>query len=261
MKFRPCIDIHEGKVKQIVGSRLYSGSFNQNFVSNNDACYYAQLYSQYSLGSGHIIMLDNEPETLASAKNAIAAFRNRFLVGGGITNENANYWIESGAESVIVTSFAIRDGKISYPNLDRLVDTIGKEKIVIDLSCQEDNGIFYVASAKWSKTTSIEINYENLKNLSSYCKEFLIHGIDAEGKRKGIKKDLVRLLADLTVLPITYAGGVSSIEDLDLFFRLSKGNLDISIGSALDIFGGSLQLSEVVRWFEIKSVDNHETDR
>lgn len=248
MKFRPCIDLHQGKVKQIVGGTLenHSQTLVENFVSDQDSAYYATLFKNDQLTGGHVIMLGNGNET--EAFKALQAYPNGLQVGGGITTENAAYYLEQGATHVIVTSYVFKDGKINFPNLKELVSEIGKEHLVLDLSCRAKDGTYYVVTDKWQNFSDFEINPTNLILLEGYCAEFLIHAADVEGQCRGVQNDLITKLGQWVSIPTTYAGGARSLEDLDLVYQLGRGKLDLTIGSALDIFGGNLSYREVIRW-------------
>jgi phosphoribosylformimino-5-aminoimidazole carboxamide ribotide isomerase len=247
MKFRPCIDLHQGKVKQIVGGTLSDNSAElvENFVSEHDAGYYAELFRKDGLTGGHVIMLGPGNET--EALKALAAYPNGLQVGGGINTDNAGFYLDHGASHVIVTSFVFRDGVVAYHNLKSLVKAIGIQRLVLDLSCRLKEGKYYVVTDRWQKFTNIEINETNLANLAGYCGEFLIHAADVEGRRQGIEADLVARLGRWTPIPTTYAGGIKDLSDLDLIEELGQGKLDFTVGSALDIFGGKLPYEEVIR--------------
>jgi phosphoribosylformimino-5-aminoimidazole carboxamide ribotide isomerase len=253
MKFRPCIDLHQGKVKQIVGGTLDNDSRTlvENFVSNQDAAYYATLFKNDRLTGGHVIMLGPGNET--EAIKALHAYPGGFHIGGGITASNAAHYLEQGATHVIVTSFVFKDGRIDFGNLIRLVSEIGREKLVLDLSCRRKNDSYVVVTDKWRKFSDLEINPANLAGLAAYCAEFLIHAADVEGQCKGIQADLVAKLGEWVTIPTTYAGGARTLGDLNLVNELGRGKLDLTIGSALDIFGGNLAYREVVKWFFIHS--------
>ena len=260
MKFRPCIDIHKGVVKQIVGSSLKDDNGGtgedtgvqpvENFVSIRSAGEYGVMYRKDALTGGHVIMLGGGCE--AAAMEALRAYPGGLQVGGGVNVDNAMQYIDGGASHVIVTSFVFHDGMIDMERLKALVDLVGKQRIVIDLSCRkkadDPRNSFYVVTNKWTKYTDYEVSPANLKNLSEYCDEFLVHGVDVEGKKCGIDEELVSLLGEHSPLPVCYAGGVRSLEDLELVKRLGKGKVDITVGSALDIFGGDLSYSRVVEW-------------
>ncbi len=248
MKFRPCIDLHQGKVKQIVGGTLNSRSANlvENFVSDKNAAYYANLFKQDRLTGGHVIMLG--PGNEAEALQALQAYPEGLQIGGGINTTNAAYYLENGASHVIVTSYVFRDGKIDLRNLAELVSEIGKDRLVLDLSCRTKNGAYFVVTDKWQKFTDFELNPANLEQLAAYCAEFLVHAADVEGQCQGIQENLVANLGQWVTIPTTYAGGARSLADLDLVNHLGQGKLDLTIGSALDIFGGHLAYREVLQW-------------
>lgn len=255
MRFRPCIDIHNGKVKQIVGgSLLDEGNWaKENFVSKQDGAFYAKLYKGLGLKGGHAILLNPKTsayyeEDVRQACLAFEAFPQGIQIGGGITDENAKFFLDKGAAQVIVTSFVFQDGKIKYENLDKLVAVVGKERLVLDLSCRKKEGAYYIVTDRWQKFTDIMLNVEVLEELSSYCSEFLIHAVDVEGKASGIEEELVKMLGDWGKIPMTYAGGISSYEDIDKIRELGQGKVDFTIGSALDIFGGELELERVCHY-------------
>ena len=250
MKFRPCIDIHNGKVKQIVGSTLSDDSkkVTENFVSEKSAAYFAGMYKDDGLKGGHIIMLDREDETIQQAKRALEKYPYGLQIGGGITAENASFWLFCEASHIIVTSYVFKDGQINFKNLEKLVSAVGKEKLVLDLSCRQKDGTYFVVTDRWQKFTDYEVNLKNINELSNYCSEFLIHAADVEGKCKGIQADLVEKLGDWTPIPTTYAGGISSFSDLETIYYAGKGRLDFTIGSALDIFNGNISYKKVVEW-------------
>jgi phosphoribosylformimino-5-aminoimidazole carboxamide ribotide isomerase len=246
MKFRPCIDLHQGKVKQIVGETLNADNKEvvENFVSDQDAAYFAEMFKKDGLTGGHVIMLGGGNE--AAALQALQAYPGGLQIGGGLTAENAGRYLEQGASHVIVTSYIFRDGKLDLQNLQNINAEVGRDKLVIDLSCKARAGKWFVVTNQWTVFSDFEVNEENVRELEKYCGEFLIHAVDVEGKRTGIQEELVKRLAEWVRIPTTYAGGARSIEDLELFNRLSGGRLDITIGSALDIFGGKLPYEQVV---------------
>jgi len=253
MKFRPCIDIHKGQVKQIVGSTLKDSSEGpvENFVSEKDAAYFAEMYKKDRLTGGHVIMLGpgNEEEAL----KALHAYPQGLQIGGGISPENAYRYLNEGASHVIVTSYVFKDGEINFENLDKLVQEVGADRLVLDLSCRGKDGTYFVVTDRWQNFTVFEVNEANLRDLSRYCAEFLIHGADVEGKRQGIQADLVMRLGMWATrpkvnTPMTYAGGITSLDDLKVIHELGKGKLDFTVGSALDIFGGNLPYKDVVAW-------------
>lgn len=250
MQFRPCIDIHDGKVKQIIGSTLDNKGALENFVSERDAQYYANLYKADNLIGGHVILL-NKPGTpeyeLSKAQGikAISAYPGGLQLGGGINAENAAEFIDAGASHVIVTSYVFQDGKICYNRLDELVRAIGRKHIVLDLSCRKRGDDYYIVTDRWQKFTDEKLNHELLIRLSGYCDEYLIHAVDVEGKVSGIEDEVV-VIAKESPIPITYAGGVSSIEDIKKIKELSLGRVNVTVGSALSLFGGSLDYEEVI---------------
>ena len=264
MQFRPCIDIHNGKVKQIVGSSLKDAGNQavENFVSEQDAADFANMYKGDCVKGGHIILLnaaDSEyfEATKQQALNALHAYPGGLQIGGGITAENAHTYIEEGASHVIVTSYVFKDGKINYDNLKKLVQSVGKNRIVLDLSCRYVNKNdkmkdieegYYVVTDRWQKMTSEKITPEFLDELSTYCDEFLIHAVDVEGKQNGVEVELIKLLGAWGKIPMTYAGGVHTFEDIELIKTLGEGKLDVTIGSALDLFGGNLKYKSILAY-------------
>ena len=254
MKFRPCIDIHNGKVKQIVGGSLKDEG-NQaitNFASEYGADFYAKMYKRDGLTGGHIILLNSkESEYYEATKDqavlALRTYPSGMQIGGGITAKNAKEYIEAGASHVIVTSYVFKDGEIFWDNLKSLVEVVGKEHVVLDLSCRKKEGKYYVVTDRWQTFTSVEVTPHLLDDLSKYCDEFLIHGVDVEGKSSGVELELVKLLADWNGIPITYAGGIGSMEDLEVFQEASGGKLDFTIGSALDLFGGKIPYEKLIK--------------
>jgi phosphoribosylformimino-5-aminoimidazole carboxamide ribotide isomerase len=235
--FRPCIDLHEGKVKQIVGGTLSAAGARTNFVSAQSAAWFAKLYRRDDLRGGHVIMLGagNDAEALA----ALAVFPGGLQIGGGITSENARGWLDAGASHVIVTSWVFREGRVDWARLDELVNAIGKDKLVLDLSCRQRGADYFVVTDRWQKFTELVVNAETLKKFSGFCAEFLIHAVDVEGLCRGIDGELVGKLGQWTPIPMTYAGGANSLADLELVTKLGQGKVELTIGSALDIFGGS----------------------
>jgi len=260
--FRPCIDLHEGKVKQIVGGTLDApGDLRTNFVSEKPAAWFAELYKRDGLFGGHVIMLGAGNET--EARSALKAFPGGLQIGGGINSANARGWLDAGASRVIVTSWVFREGRVDWERLGELVKIIGKEKLVLDLSCRKkaqspnpkvqsqtpandfghgtlDFGLeYFVVTDRWQKFTELAVNEDTLKTLSGFCAEFLVHAVDVEGLCRGIDIELVESLGRWTPIPATYAGGANSISDLETVTKLGQGKVDLTIGSALDIFGGS----------------------
>lgn len=253
MELRPCIDIHNGAVKQIVGSSLKDehDSAIDNFVSSKNADYYANIYREQNLSGGHIIILNHRDseyyeKSLEQARLALKAFPGGMMIGGGITDENAQDFIDMGASHVIVTSFVFKDGKIHYDRIKRLVDAVGKEHLVLDLSCRKKDDNYYIVTDRWQNFTDEIVSCELIDKLSEFCDEFLIHAVDVEGKRNGVEKELVSMLSKSDKC-ITYAGGVSKLEDIVLLNKLGLGKINLTVGSALSLFGGSLELSDIQR--------------
>lgn len=237
--FRPCIDLHEGKVKQIVGGTLSDAGegLRTNFVSEKPASWFAQLYRRDRLTGGHVIMLGSGNE--AAAREALAMYRGGLHLGGGVNLDNARGWLDAGASHVIVTSWVFREGRVDWERLNQLVSAIGKSKLVLDLSCRKRDGKYFVVTDRWQKFTDEIISPELLAKLAGFCDEFLIHAADVEGLCRGIDHELVEKLAEWTPAPTTYAGGARSLQDLEDVTRIGRGRIDLTIGSALDIFGGN----------------------
>lgn len=237
--FRPCIDLHAGKVKQIVGSTFESDSRNlrTHFVSQHSAAWYAQLYKRDQLKGGHIIMLG--PGNDSEARQALAAYPGGMQLGGGVNPDNAQSWLEAGASHVIVTSWVFHNGQVDWERLRQIVRVVGKERLVLDLSCRRRDAEYFVVTDRWQKFTQVALSEESLGELSNWCAEFLIHAVDVEGLALGIDQELVRKLGCWTGIPVTYAGGANSIRDLEQVDYLSQGKIDLTIGSALDLFGGA----------------------
>ena len=261
MEFRPCIDIHNGKVKQIVGGSLTDKEdmAKENFVSEQDGAFFADLYKERGIRGGHIILLNPATseyyeQTKAQAMLALKTYPGGLQVGGGIHPDNAAEYIHAGASHVIVTSYVFREGRIDYERLDRLRDVVGKEKLVLDLSCRKKAEGYVIVTDRWQKETTEVVNKKLLDTLAEYCDEFLIHAVDVEGKAEGIEKDLVKMLGDWGRIPVTYAGGVHNFEDLELLKVLGKDKVNVTIGSALDIFGGTMKFEEVVEFVKKQNV-------
>lgn len=257
MEFRPCIDIHNGKVKQIVGGSLRDRQDNaeENFVSGQDAAFYADFYKKNGIKGGHVILLNPESsgyyaETKAQALSALQAYPGGLQVGGGIREENALEYLESGASHVIVTSYVFRDGKIEYANLERLVRKAGKDRIVLDLSCRRRDGAYYIVTDRWQKDTDVKLSEETLEKLSFYCDEFLVHAVDVEGRADGIEEEVAALLGNWGKMPVTYAGGVHDFSDLEKLKKLGQNRVNVTIGSALDLFGGNMKWEEVIAFMD-----------
>lgn len=252
MKFRPCIDIHNGKVKQIVGGSLgdEGDQAQTNYASEHQAEYYAELYQKDQLTGGHVILLNpsSSPyyeQTREQGLRAVRAYPGGLQIGGGITAENALEYIEAGASHVIVTSYILSGGEILWDHLHRLEGVIGKERLVIDLSCRRRGHDYYIVTDRWQTFTDVRLDQSVLEKLAGHCDEFLIHGVDVEGKSAGFETELVAMLGHYKGVPVTYAGGIGSEADLQHFEQVSGGNLDFTIGSALDLFGGTLSYQKI----------------
>ena len=253
MEFRPCIDIHNGKVKQIVGGSLKDegNQAKENFVAEQDAAYFAEFYKKDKIRGGHIILLNPSDssyykETKRQALLALHTYPGGMQVGGGIHAENAKEFIEAGASHVIVTSYVFKDGKVNYNNLEKILAAVGKEHLVLDLSCRKKDGDYYIVTDRWQKFTEEKITPELLDKLKEYADEFLVHAVDVEGKAGGIEEDIAALLGNWDGISVTYAGGVSSFEDLRKLKELGRNKVDVTIGSALDLFGGEMPFSKVL---------------
>ena len=246
MRFRPCIDIHNGKVKQIVGGSLrdQGDQAEENFAADQGADYFAEMYKKDGLKGGHVILLNPASseyygQTKKQALKALHAYPGGLQIGGGITADNASEYIQAGASHVIVTSYVFKNGEIYWDNLEKLCMTVGKEHVVLDLSCRKKNGRYYIVTDRWQTFTNVELGTEILGRLSGYCDEFLVHGVDVEGKASGIEQELIEILKQADI-PVTYAGGIGSMEDLEQIRRTGNGKVDFTIGSALDLFGGRI---------------------
>ncbi len=175
-----------------------------------------------------------------SAIDALAGWPGGMQIGGGITADNAELWLEKGASHVIVTSYVFHDGKLNENRLQQLISRIGRERVVLDLSCRQKGNEYFVVTDRWQKFTDLNINRRVITELSGYCAEFLIHAVDVEGKCMGVDRDLIKLIGEcFPVIPVTYAGGVSSLNDLAIIKETGLGALDVTVGSSLDIFGGT----------------------
>ena len=252
MRFRPCIDIHNGKVKQIVGGSLAdeNNRAEENFVSEYGAEFYAKLYRERGIPGGHIILLNPAGSEfyqadVEQASKALKEFPVGLQIGGGITSENAAEFLNRGASHVIVTSYVFKDGAVNFDNLKKLISAVGKKRLVLDLSCRKREGEYYIVTDRWQKFTDVKLDFTALDMLSEYCDEFLIHAVDVEGKARGIEKPLAEILGAWQGIPITYAGGIGSYSDLDVLKDSGQGKLDFTVGSALDIFGGSLDFDRI----------------
>ena len=255
MEFRPCIDIHNGKVKQIVGGSLKDAGnlATENFVATQDAAFYAKLYKDAGIKGGHIILLNavDSEYYQATKEQALLALRNYpggLQVGGGITPGNAKEFLDAGASHVIVTSYVFKDGRIHYERLMELVNAVGKEHLVLDISCKKTDKGYVVVTDRWQKMTDELVTKELMDKLSRYCDEFLVHAVDVEGKAEGIETKLAAMLGEWQGKPITYAGGVHSYEDLELLKKLGRERVNVTVGSALDLFGGKLAWEKVLEF-------------
>lgn len=248
MVFRPCIDIHQGKVKQIVGSSLKDDcGAQENYVSDFGSEYYARMFKDDALRGGHVIMLGKSCENREAAIAALNAYPGGLQVGGGITADNAMEYINAGASHVIVTSYVFDSTGFNENNLSLLEKACGREKIVLDLSAVEKNGKYYIAADRWQTITDVEVNEDFLNKLSSHCDEFLVHAVMNEGKKQGVDEKLIALLS-FSPVPVTYAGGIGCYEDIEVINKVGRGRVDFTVGSALDIFGGYMEYNLVKKY-------------
>ena len=239
MRIRPCIDLHQGKVKQLVGETLTDSNADKvktNFIADKSAAYFAQLYKDDGLEGGHVIMLG--PENEEAAKSALSTYPNGLHIGGGITYHNALDWLEAGADKIIITSYVFRNGTIDMKRLNNVSKLVTPQNLVLDLSCKKHDSVYYVATDRWQKLSNYQVSEKTLHNLAPYCSEFLIHAVDAEGYMAGIDHNLLNILTKSPVT-VTYAGGIQSMEDLERIDSICEGRVDATVGSALDIFGGN----------------------
>lgn len=260
MKFRPCIDIHDGFVKQIVGSSLNDekGTVLENFVSERDAAFYANLFKKDGIRGAHVINLngknsDGYHASKAEALKALKEYPGGLQIGGSVTSVNAKSYIDAGASHVIVTSYVFKDGEILFDNLRALRYAVGADKVVLDLSARKSGRDYYVVTDRWQKFTNFRVTPQVFKNLSEYCDEFLVHAVDTEGKGEGIDSNLIKILADARKSvnrEITYAGGISSYDDIKAIDTVSNGTLNFTVGSALDLYGGKLSYEEIVKKYK-----------
>lgn len=249
MRFRPCIDLRNGRVVQIVGGSLKNDGrdgAHVNYQSDRSPAEFAEMYKSDNLPGGHVISLGEGNEE--AALFALGAYPGGMHFGGGINPGNAKKFLDAGASHVIVTSYLFNEGEIDIDRLKAMIRIAGKKRLVVDLSCRKKRGEYIVVTDRWQRFSEFAVNEENLGWLSGYCDEFLIHGVDVEGKRAGIETGLVEILGESSPIPVTYAGGVKSLDELDRIKELGRGRVDITIGSALDIFGGSIPYKEVVEW-------------
>jgi phosphoribosylformimino-5-aminoimidazole carboxamide ribotide isomerase len=255
MKFRPCIDLHQGVVKQIVGSTLNDETGDRpetNFQSAKPASFFAELYRSDGLTGGHIIQLG--PDNEAAATSALNAWPEGMQIGGGINGENAKAWLDRGASAIIVTSWVFHDGTVDEGRLATLQNAVGKERLVLDLSCRKQGEQYKIVTNRWQTFTDEAISPALLGRLAKSCGEFLIHAVDVEGKRQGIETKIVDLLGQWGEIPMTYAGGIRSMTDIDRIGELGRGQIDFTVGSALDIFGGHMAYKDLAARYGPKSI-------
>ena len=243
MKFRPCIDLHRGKVKQIVGASLTDTGARENFVSQRSAAWYASLYRERDLPGGHVIMLG--PGNEEQALSALRAYPGGLQIGGGITPKNALGFLDAGASHVIVTSYVFRNGGLDERRLSEMVDRVGHTRLVLDLSCRRVGDQYLIATDRWQQISDLPLNAATLKRLAPYCDEFLVHAADVEGRQGGIEEPVVSILGEHKAVPTVYAGGIGSLDDIELLARLGNNRVDFTVGSALDLFGGALSFEEL----------------
>lgn len=249
MRFRPCIDLHRGRVVQIVGGSLNDAADEgpeTNYSTERSPAEFARLYQEDDLPGGHVIALG--PGNRAAALSALLAFPGGLQMGGGVNPDNAHVYLDAGASHVIVTSYVFSDGVVDMERLGSLVGAVGKERLVLDLSCRYRETDFWIVTDRWQRFTETPVRPDTLAALADHCDEFLVHGVDVEGKMQGIQADLVELLGVYSPIPVTYAGGVRAFADLDRVDELGGGRVDLTIGSALDIFGGEIPYRDVVDW-------------
>ena len=251
MKFRPCIDLREGKVVQIIGSSLIdknSEKLKTNFETDRSAGDFAKMYKEDNLPGGHVISLG--PGNEEAALSALHAFPGGFHIGGGINPQNAIAYLDAGASHVIVTSYVFSNGRIDMEKLQLLQGVVGKSRLVLDLSCRKRGSDFWIVTDRWQKFTTEIVSPEIHNLLANHCDEVLVHGVDVEGKMEGIQTELIEILGGNSPIPVTYAGGVKALSDLDLVKEVGRNRVDLTIGSALDIFGGRIPYRSVVEWFQ-----------
>lgn len=255
MEFRPCIDIHNGKVKQIVGGSLRDegSQARENFVSEQDAAFYAGLYQRQGIRGGHVILLNKEgteyfEATRQQALSALRAYPGGLQIGGGIRDDNAADYLNAGASAVIVTSYVFRDGQMNWANLKKLEAAVGADHLVLDVSCRRKGDDYYIVTDRWQKFTDVKLTQEVLREIAGYCDEYLVHGVDVEGKSAGIDEELAKILGEFDMIPVTYAGGIASLEDIEHFRKKTGGKVDFTIGSALDLFGGHLPYKQIKKY-------------
>ena len=254
MEFRPCIDIHNGKVKQIVGGSLSDtkNMAKENYVSELSAADYARLYRDNGLFGGHIILLNARNSEyyevdLSQARAALEQWPDALQIGGGVDCETAASFLEMGASHVIVTSYVFSGGEIRMERLDKLLREVGKEHLVLDVSCRKKDGAYYIVTDRWQKFTRQPLDYNLLHMLSGYCDEFLVHAVNVEGTKSGVDKELLQLLSEVEEVPVTYAGGIGTLADIETIRILGRGKINFTVGSALDLFGGTVKFEEIIK--------------
>lgn len=252
MRFRPCIDIHNGQVKQIVGSSLKDegDAASENYVATQDAAWFARKYAADHLHGGHVILLNPESSpyyeaTRQQALGALQATPGLLQIGGGIRPDNAQDFLTAGASHVIVTSYVFKDGEVNRAHLEEMRSAVGRDHLVLDLSCRRKGDQYYIVTDRWQKMTNVALSVEVLDGFASYCSELLVHAVDVEGKASGIEEGLAQLLGSWNGLPVTYAGGIGSMDDLRALKEKGQGRLDFTIGSALDLFGGTMSYARI----------------
>ena len=261
MRYRPCYDIHNGKVKQIVGGSLMDqGDYaKDDYVSEKNGDYYADLYRRAGLHGGHIILLNPSSseyykEDVRQAVSALQEYPGGFQIGGGMNADNAGYFLDQGASHIIVTSYVFKDGQVNYDNLNKIFAVTGRDHLVLDLSCRKRDSQYYIVTDRWQKFTEVPFNQKTLEELSKYCDEFLVHAVDVEGKANGIDPEIAGVLGeyrkDQGSNPVTYAGGVGSFDDLKTLKAYGRDQVDVTIGSALDLFGGSMEFERVLEFLK-----------
>ena len=212
MEFRPCIDIHNGKVKQIIGGSLNGTTAAENFVAEQDSAWYARFYQEQGIRGGHVILLngvgtEGYEATKEQALMALRAYPGGLQVGGGITPENAEVFLDAGASQVIVTSYVFREGRIDQERLDRMVQAVGREHLVLDFSCRKKAGTedasYYIVTDRWSRYTDTVMDKEMLMEYEQYASEYLIHAVDVEGHASGIERGVAEILGSYRGVPVT----------------------------------------------------------
>ena len=251
MRFRPCLDLHNGHVVQIVGATLDKTPGHgpdTNYVSTKPPAYYAKMYQRDGLTGGHVIMLG--PGNESAAREALATAPGILQVGGGIRPDNARAWLDAGAAQVIVTSWLFENGDFSLARLQALAAVVKPDELVLDLSCRRcDDGLYHVTCDRWQRDTSLTMTPEHIRMLEDCCAEFLVHAVEVEGLQSGIDLPLVQDLARLCNRPVTYAGGIRSLGDIRAIDEVGQGKINYTVGSALDIFGGKfLRYADLVEY-------------